>query len=575
MIFLRDWRMLMNKIKKYTSLAVVMIVIMTQLLAFNQKVNAAPAVGTSVSSASGNVGDVVSVTVNIYADFKLGASRMYLSYDADMLEYVSGADAGGAGSVNWLDTGDNPVSKTINFKIIASGSSSVSVIGSSYVVGLDEYSDEKIQVTGSSGTVSGKTGGNSGNDDNGGNSGSDDNGGNSGSDDNGGNQGEDDNNGGESYSSDNYLSSLEISPGSLSPAFSVGRTSYSVSVADDVTKLIVSADTRDGNANVRISDTSLSVGQNTIYITVTAENGDERTYTLNVTRGGTQESSSDSENSSNQQNEPQYTKVTMNGTDFVISDDFGAYPLPDGFEETEIDYNGTKVKAAKGYAGKVTIMYLDAVLSPEKSGYYIYDSVTKTFSKYIQIAQPSISYVILNITSSMEIPAGYKLSEEQINGMDVIVLKGSSDQYCLFYGVSSDGVTGWYCYDYKYQTIQRFFALPDSVKTVAGVSENVSGGTFSSGTFIWKIISAVCAVAAVAAVICAGVFASKSSKNKKIARELVGNQFDEDEFDDENELEDDEDDEDMPDSDNDSIVIDDDTVETLDITEVMDSDDDK
>lgn len=547
----------MNKIKKYTSLAVVMIVIMTQLLAFNQKVNAAPAVGTSVSSASGNVGDVVSVTVNIYADFKLGASRMYLSYDADMLEYVSGADAGGAGSVNWLDTGDNPVSKTINFKIIASGSSSVSVIGSSYVVGLDEYSDEKIQVTGSSGTVSGKTGGNSG------------------SDDNGGNQGEDDNNGGESYSSDNYLSSLEISPGSLSPAFSVGRTSYSVSVADDVTKLIVSADTRDGNANVRISDTSLSVGQNTIYITVTAENGDERTYTLNVTRGGTQESSSDSENSSNQQNEPQYTKVTMNGTDFVISDDFGAYPLPDGFEETEIDYNGTKVKAAKGYAGKVTIMYLDAVLSPEKSGYYIYDSVTKTFSKYIQIAQPSISYVILNITSSMEIPAGYKLSEEQINGMDVIVLKGSSDQYCLFYGVSSDGVTGWYCYDYKYQTIQRFFALPDSVKTVAGVSENVSGGTLLSGTFIWKIISAVCAVAAVAAVICAGVFASKSSKNKKIARELVGNQFDEDEFDDENELEDDEDDEDMPDSDNDSIVIDDDTVETLDITEVMDSDDDK
>lgn len=547
----------MNKIKKYTSLAVVMIVIMIQLLAFNQKVNAAPAVGTSVSSASGNVGDVVSVTVNIYADFKLGASRMYLSYDADMLEYVSGADAGGAGSVNWLDTGDNPVSKTINFKIIASGSSSVSVIGSSYVVGLDEYSDEKIQVTGSSGTVSGKTGGNSG------------------SDDNGGNQGEDDNNGGEGYSSDNYLSSLEISPGSLSPAFSVGRTSYSVSVADDVTKLIVSADTRDGNANVRISDTSLSVGQNTIYITVTAENGDERTYTLNVTRGGNQESSSDSENSSNQQNEPKYTKVTMNGTDFVISDDFGAYPLPDGFEETEIDYNGTKVKAAKGYAGKVTIMYLDAVLSPEKSGYYIYDSVTKTFSKYIQIAQPSISYVILNITSSMEIPAGYKLSEEQINGMDVVVLKGSSDQYCLFYGVSSDGVTGWYCYDYKYQTIQRFFALPDSVKTVAGVSENVSGGTFSSGTFIWKIISAVCAVAAVAAVICAGVFASKSSKNKKIARELVGNQFDEDEFDDENELEDDEDDEDMPDSDNDSIVIDDDTVETLDITEVMDSDDDK
>ena len=72
-----------------------------------------------------------------------------------------------------------------------------------------------------------------------------------------------------------------------------------------------------------------------------------------------------------------------------------------------------------------------------------------------------------------------------------------------------------------------------------------------------------------------GVLHAVQNVNKKIARELVGNQFDEDEFDDENELEDDEDDEDMPDSDNDSIVIDDDTVETLDITEVMDSDDDK
>ena len=77
------------------------------------------------------------------------------------------------------------------------------------------------------------------------------------------------------------------------------------------------------------------------------------------------------------------------------------------------------------------------------------------------------------------------------------MLKGSSDQYCLFYGVSSDGVTGWYCYDYKYQTIQRFFALPDSVKTMFKVSENVVRHVIIS-TFIWKIISAVCAVAAVA-----------------------------------------------------------------------------
>ena len=50
------------------------------------------------------------------------------------------------------------------------------------------------------------------------------------------------------YSTDNTLSSLEISPGVLSPAFSPNVTSYTTTVGADCNKLTVSAAANDSNA---------------------------------------------------------------------------------------------------------------------------------------------------------------------------------------------------------------------------------------------------------------------------------------------------------------------------------------
>ena len=84
-----------------------------------------------------------------------------------------------------------------------------------------------------------------------------------------------------SYSSDNTLSSLQISPGVLSPAFSPDVTTYTTSVGADCASLTVSAVPNDSKATVSVSGKRMDPGFNTTTITVTAENGSKRTYTIN------------------------------------------------------------------------------------------------------------------------------------------------------------------------------------------------------------------------------------------------------------------------------------------------------
>ena len=87
-----------------------------------------------------------------------------------------------------------------------------------------------------------------------------------------------------SYSSDNTLKSLQISPGTLSPAFSPDRTTYNATVDADVTELVVSAAANDSAAKISISGRRMDPGSNTTTITVTAEDGSVKKYIIYTTR---------------------------------------------------------------------------------------------------------------------------------------------------------------------------------------------------------------------------------------------------------------------------------------------------
>jgi Cadherin-like beta sandwich domain len=98
--------------------------------------------------------------------------------------------------------------------------------------------------------------------------------------------------------SNNNLSALTVSPGSLTPSFAAGRVSYTSGVATDVSSINVSATKADPNAVMSgdvTAGTGVPTGQATIplngagtstpvSITVTAPNGNSETYSITVNR---------------------------------------------------------------------------------------------------------------------------------------------------------------------------------------------------------------------------------------------------------------------------------------------------
>lgn len=86
-------------------------------------------------------------------------------------------------------------------------------------------------------------------------------------------------------SSDNALKSMTVSNASISPAFSPSVTNYSASVPYETSKLNVSAVANDPKAGVSVNSPTLTPnGTTAVTVTVTAENGATKTYTISVKR---------------------------------------------------------------------------------------------------------------------------------------------------------------------------------------------------------------------------------------------------------------------------------------------------
>ena len=114
---------------------------------------------------------------------------------------------------------------------------------------------------------------------------------------------------------DNNLSSLSIEGVKLSPDFSQSTVSYSVSVPFSTNKLKITATPKDSKAKVVINNPELVAGgKTTVTITVTAQNGVTKTYTVIVTRAA--DSSTETPSDTPDDNTPSATpdENTSSGT---------------------------------------------------------------------------------------------------------------------------------------------------------------------------------------------------------------------------------------------------------------------
>ena len=487
----------MNKVKKIIS--ALLIICMCAVMAFVNKTDilAAGTARVSIGSASGTVGDTVSIDVSISASSGIGGATIYVSYDPSILALSGSSSNSGTAMVSFMDESTaSSQSKTITFKIIGAGTSSLNVIGDSKVIDIDM---QACSISKSSGSVTASAPA--------------------------------------SYSSDNTLSSLQISPGVLSPAFSPDVTTYTTSVGADCASLTVSAVPNDSKATVSVSGKRMDPGFNTTTITVTAENGSKRTYTIKTTKEtnspsneNNQATGSDSSNGSTDNNNDipdvqdpnseaiQEPNITVDNAEYKIVSANDEHPLPDGYTPTEYDYNGTKVSAGVGIDTGVTIVYLESTDGKGESGYYVYDSVRKTFSQFVEVSQPQFTYCILAIDeASMELPEGYDVGRTVINGKEVDALLDRTGNYALFYGVSSTGETGWFRYNVNDGTIQGYAGYNMADEQVINTNTKTADSdkafnTVSSYIFVILAVLAVVIIALIVVVIALSIKLSKSKK---------------------------------------------------------------
>lgn len=466
----------MNKIKKLLAFIGVLAMCIALIPAYYAKADEQASI--SISSASGTVGSKITVTVTISASDIIDVASVPVSYDNSIIKPV-GAGNSGIVSFALLDASAYGSTESISmeFEIIAAGTTTLSVAG-----------DAKISVNGERATVSSSS------------------------------SGKVTAKAPASYSSDNTLKSLQISPGTLSPAFSPDRTTYNATVDADVTELVVSAVANDNAAKVSISGRRMDPGSNTTTITVTAEDGSVKRYIIYTTKlGDGQEATTEAESKTEAVTEDASQAVnddgtvTIDGRKYSVVRDYSGITIPDGYQEIDYDYNGQKINAVKGIKTGLILMYLES--EDGKGGFYIYDETAKTFSPYNTVAEPEITYVVLPITNSLEKPAGYALTRFTMNGKEVQVLMDANRQYCLFYGVSSLGEKGWFRYRISDGSIQAYSVVKSDT---ANADVKADNGKTSGNSRFWLMIVLILGLIIAVFIVITIVLCSKLAKVKKV-----------------------------------------------------------
>ena len=245
-------------------------------------------------------------------------------------------------------------------------------------------------------------------------------------------------------SGNNYLSSLSVAPGTLSPSFSKSTTNYHVTVSETQTSIAVSATAEHGKAKVSLNGVQkdLQMGDNTVKVTVTAENGEKRTYKINVTRGVPTPTP-----------EP-YPVIVTNGESYTILEKESLETIPSGFTWSETTYNTKTVPCLVGPDGTL-MMWL---LSDSGNGLYIYDLNTQTVAPCSAYITSSETMLIIPFPADFKAPAGYEKSTMNYSGNEIEVFMNSeSDEFpLLMYMLDKDGKAGAYYFDRSTGMIMPF-----------------------------------------------------------------------------------------------------------------------
>ncbi len=370
------------------SIAAIMLIISTAVFPASAE-NAV----LSFSSQKPSVGQSVTVTVTFNPGAKIYSADFSLSYNPDILTYESAtctAKAAGGGIVKAAPTltGETKISYKFTFTAKKSGSSNITVSGGVY--GFEETENYNV---GASATLTVSDAAKPG---------------------------------------VATLKSLSISNGTLTPGFSTGRTSYTAKVKYEVTTCKVYATATDAKATVAVGGKeALAVGKNTRTVTVTAQNGTQKTYTIVITRLKEGEEL-DGETKPEDNTDESEKSTVIDGVKYSVATDLSGFTLPNGFKANTVTYGETEVAAAQDTDANYTVYYLKGENSESYQPYTL-ESDGKTFKKLKYATFGNNTYIFADIPEGKTVPEGFYQSSVKIGDFDIPAYKSPDDGYTDFY----------------------------------------------------------------------------------------------------------------------------------------------
>lgn len=252
-----------------------------------------------------------------------------------------------------------------------------------------------------------------------------------------------DNDPGVSLSSNNALSSLTVSAGTLTPAFDPAITEYTLSLPSQSDRLTITANPSDSRATVQgDGDISLQDGETSLSVVVTAEDGSSKAYTITV-----------------QVAQAPTLFLDYNGQRLGVVKDVSQVTPPAGFAPAEpITYSGDTLPIWTDVSGKRTLVYLmDEKTSAQ--GFYLFSQTTGVQSPYLPILCGSVTYIYTDIPKELSsvpglTPATVKAFGQTLNGWTYN--DASLKDFCVLYLMDDAGSYGYYTYDSREETLQRF-----------------------------------------------------------------------------------------------------------------------
>ena len=264
------------------------------------------------------------------------------------------------------------------------------------------------------------------------------------------------NNPGVSLSSNNALSSLTVSAGTLTPAFDPAITEYTLSLPSHSDRLTITANPSDSRATVQgDGEISLQDGETSLSVVVTAEDGSAKAYTITV-----------------QVAQAPTLFLDYNGQRLGVVKDVSQVTPPAGFAPAKpITYSGDTLPIWTDVSGKRTLVYLmDEKNSTQ--GFYLFSQATGVQSPYLPILCGSVTYIYTDIPKELSSVPGLTLATVKAFGQTLngwTYNDASLKDFCVLYLMDDTGSYGYYTYDSREETLQRFSGavFTDSGETLA------------------------------------------------------------------------------------------------------------